>query len=130
MLTTTKSFFFEFFCFLLFEGTFTSVLKDQNSYRSCKEVVIKVFFLFLLDDGRIRIQKAQNIGSTTLVLELSTKEEHRTLPGVFELTQKALKQNGAKRLILHLTKCPPLRVVENKATTVVAQKGPNSTVWL
>jgi hypothetical protein len=33
--------------------------KDKKSYRSHKTVEIKVFLLFLLDDGRIRIQEFQ-----------------------------------------------------------------------
>jgi hypothetical protein len=33
----------KFFCILLFEGTFTSFLKDKKSKRSHKTVEIKVF---------------------------------------------------------------------------------------
>jgi hypothetical protein len=35
-------------------GTFTSFFKDKKSKRSYKTEEIKVFLLFLLDDGRIR----------------------------------------------------------------------------
>jgi hypothetical protein len=45
----------EFFCLLLFEGTFTSFFKDKKSKRSHKAVGIKVFLLYLLGDRRIRI---------------------------------------------------------------------------
>jgi hypothetical protein len=37
-----------------YQGTFTSLFKDKNSQRSYKTVEIKVFLLFLFDDGRIR----------------------------------------------------------------------------
>ncbi len=43
------------FYLLLFEGTFASFLKDKKSQRSHKTVEMKVFLLFLLDDGRIRV---------------------------------------------------------------------------
>jgi hypothetical protein len=36
--------------------SFTSFFKDKKSQRSYKTVEIKVFLLFLLDDGRIRSQ--------------------------------------------------------------------------
>ncbi len=50
-----KLFFFKLLCFLLFEGTIKSFLKDKKSRRSHKTVGIKVFLLFLLDDRRIQI---------------------------------------------------------------------------
>ncbi len=37
---------------LIFEGTFTKFFKDKKSQRSHKTVEIKVFLLFLLDDGK------------------------------------------------------------------------------
>jgi hypothetical protein len=42
-------------------GTFTSFFKDQKSKRTYKTVEIKVFVIFLLDDGqiRMRIREAQ-----------------------------------------------------------------------
>jgi hypothetical protein len=46
----------KFFCVLLFKGRFTSFLKDKKSKRSHNAVGIKVFLLFLLGDGRIRIR--------------------------------------------------------------------------
>jgi hypothetical protein len=46
-----------FFCLLLFEGTFTSFFKDKKSYRSHKsDKTVGIFSLFLLDDGRIRVR--------------------------------------------------------------------------
>ncbi len=45
----------KFFCFLLFEDTFTSFLKIKVQ-KSYKTVGVKVFLLFLLDDRRIRIR--------------------------------------------------------------------------
>jgi hypothetical protein len=44
---------FKFFLLLLFEATFTSLLKDKKSYRGHKSVGIKVFLPFLLDYRRI-----------------------------------------------------------------------------
>jgi hypothetical protein len=38
----------QFFCLLLFEGTFTSFFKDKKFKRSQKTVGIKVFLLFCL----------------------------------------------------------------------------------
>ncbi len=49
----------KFFCLLLFEGTFTSFIKDKKSKRSHKKVKARFFSLFLLDDRRIRIREAQ-----------------------------------------------------------------------
>jgi hypothetical protein len=43
-------FFKQFFCVLLFEGTFTSIFKDKKSKRSHKTVEIKVFLTILLAD--------------------------------------------------------------------------------
>ncbi len=45
-----------FFCLLLFQGTFTSFLKNKKLQRSHKTVGIKGFFFFLLDDRRIQIR--------------------------------------------------------------------------
>jgi hypothetical protein len=56
---TKNKFFEKFFCLLLFGGTFTLFFKDKNSKRCHKTVGIKVFLIFLLDNGRIRIQEAQ-----------------------------------------------------------------------
>jgi hypothetical protein len=49
-------FLIQFFCLLLFEGTFTSFFKDKKSKRSHKTLGIKVFLLYLLDDRRIRMR--------------------------------------------------------------------------
>jgi hypothetical protein len=49
---------YSIFCFFLAEGTFTSFFKDKKSERSHKTVEIKVFLLFFLHDGRIRIQSS------------------------------------------------------------------------
>jgi hypothetical protein len=40
---TKTNFLKHFFCFVLFEGTFTSFFKDKKSKRSPKTVGIKVF---------------------------------------------------------------------------------------
>ncbi len=47
------------FCLLLFEGTFTSFLKDKKAHRSHKTEGINFFLLCLLDDRRIRIREIQ-----------------------------------------------------------------------
>jgi hypothetical protein len=52
----TKKKIYKCFCLLLFEGTFTSFFTDKKSQQRHKTVEIKVFLLFLLDDGRIRIR--------------------------------------------------------------------------
>jgi len=36
------------FCFLLFEGTFTSIFKNKKSKRSPNTVEIKIFYFFFL----------------------------------------------------------------------------------
>ncbi len=57
-----KKFYFNGFCFLLFEGTFTSVFIDIETKRSHKIVETKVFLTFLLVDGiRIRIWDARKL---------------------------------------------------------------------
>ncbi len=47
------------FCFLLFEGTFTSFFKDKKLKGSYKTV--RFFLIFLLDDGRIRIHTSESV---------------------------------------------------------------------
>ncbi len=48
-----------FFAYYLLLGIFTSVFKDSKSLRSHKTVEIKVFLIYLLVDGRIRISNVQ-----------------------------------------------------------------------
>ncbi len=45
----------KFFCWLVFEGIFTSFFNDKESKRSHKAVGIKVFLTIFLGDRRIRI---------------------------------------------------------------------------
>jgi hypothetical protein len=67
---TTKRFFTSFFCLILTEGTFTTVFKDNKSFRSHKTIEIKVLSVFcLLMEGS---------GSSTLVASL--------IVGRYELT--------------------------------------------
>jgi hypothetical protein len=52
---TKNKFFPEFFCLLLFEGTFTSVFTDKKS-KVTKYYKSRFFLLFLLVDGRTPIR--------------------------------------------------------------------------
>jgi hypothetical protein len=56
----------KFFCFLLFQGTFTSFFNDKKSRKSHKTVGIKVFLLFLLDDRRMIEGSGSGSGSIPL----------------------------------------------------------------
>jgi hypothetical protein len=50
-----KLFFFpKLFCFLLFEGTYTSFSKDKKSQKNAKQQESRFSLLFLFDDRRIR----------------------------------------------------------------------------
>ncbi len=51
-----NEFFSNFFCLVLTVGTLTSVFKDNMSLRSHKTVEIMDYLIFLLVDGRIRMQ--------------------------------------------------------------------------
>ncbi len=45
-----------FFCFFLFEGTFTSFLKIKSQKEVTKQLETRFFLLFLLGDRRFRIR--------------------------------------------------------------------------
>ncbi len=50
-----NNFFTCFFCFFTFWRCITALFKDKKSYRVKKQKKLSFFFLFLHDDGRIRI---------------------------------------------------------------------------
>jgi hypothetical protein len=58
--TSTQKNVQRFFCILLFEGTFTSFIKDKQSYRSHKTDGINVFLTIFAEDRRIRIRISAN----------------------------------------------------------------------
>jgi hypothetical protein len=63
---TKKLTFYKVFCFLLFEGTFTSYFKDKKSKRSHKTVGIKVFLTIFAGPGSGSIPLTSGSGSGRL----------------------------------------------------------------
>jgi hypothetical protein len=99
---------------LLVDGTFTSVFKDKKSsvfkdkksLRRHKTVEIKVFFTFLLNDGRIRICTNYDVsGSTTPVVDRHRFDED---------PDSDRHQNSASA---HADPTPILHTLENQKKT-------------
>jgi hypothetical protein len=87
--------------------------------------VIKAFLTFMLDYGRILKEQKRTDPDPQHWFRSNDERGTSIIAGSFCFN---IEQN--KQIILHQTKCPPLRGEETKATTVVAQKGPHSGMAL